>query len=94
MALSPLAVILLMWIFDILFFKPLEEHQEWILQHGIFADKPNEKSMIDTTKEILQSCKKSQSCSIADELLKWKSLLDQGVITEEEFNAKKEKLLK
>ena len=30
----------------------------------------------------------------ADELLKWKKLLDSGAITQEEFNAKKEQLLK
>jgi TM2 domain-containing membrane protein YozV len=34
------------------------------------------------------------SQSVADELKKYKELLDQGVITEEEFNAKKEQLLK
>ncbi len=92
--LSLLAVILLMWIFDILFFKPLEEHQDWIVQHGIFADEPNEKSLLDVVKEKIQSFQKQPSCSVADELLKWKSLLDQGVITDEEFNERKEKLLK
>ncbi|MBE7089996.1 MAG: SHOCT domain-containing protein [Clostridiales bacterium] len=33
------------------------------------------------------------SVSSADELLKYKSLLDQGIITQEEFNAKKKELL-
>jgi TM2 domain-containing membrane protein YozV len=32
--------------------------------------------------------------SVADELKKYKELFDQGVLTEEEFNAKKEQLLK
>ena len=32
--------------------------------------------------------------SIADELTKYKDLLDQGIISEEEFNLKKEQLLK
>ena len=35
-----------------------------------------------------------QKLNTADELKKYKDLLDQGVITEEEFNAKKEQLLK
>lgn len=30
----------------------------------------------------------------ADELVKWKTLYDQGVISEEEFNQKKNQLLK
>lgn len=34
-----------------------------------------------------------QQVSSADELLKFKSLLDQGVITQEEFNKKKKELL-
>lgn len=37
---------------------------------------------------------KSESESVADELSKYKKLFDQGVLTEEEFNAKKEQLLK
>lgn len=31
--------------------------------------------------------------SSADELLKWKKLLDSGVITQDEFNSKKKQLL-
>ncbi len=37
---------------------------------------------------------KSNSQSAAEELKKYKELLDQDVITEEEFNCKKEQLLK
>lgn len=92
--LTPIAVMMLMGLFNALFFRPMEEHQNWIIQHGIFADKPNEKSTIDNIKEKLQDLQKQPSCSVADELLKWKSLLDQGVITEEEFSVRKEKLLK
>lgn len=98
LVLTPLIVMLFMWIFNTLYFRPMEEHQNWVIQHGIFADGPNEKSLltslINSTREKIQSFQKQQTCSVADELLKWKSLLDQGVITEEEFNAKKEKLLK
>ena len=35
----------------------------------------------------------NESISVADELLKFKSLMDSGVITEDEFNAQKKKLL-
>lgn len=36
----------------------------------------------------------SPTNSAADELIKWKSLLDQGIITEEEFERKKFEILK
>ncbi len=35
----------------------------------------------------------AQSGTTADELLKWKKLLDDGIITQEEFDAKKEEIL-
>jgi hypothetical protein len=35
----------------------------------------------------------SQPYSPADEILKYKNLLDQGIITKEEFDIKKKKLL-
>ena len=34
-----------------------------------------------------------QKLSAPDELLKWKEVLDQGIITQEEFDAKKKQLL-
>lgn len=37
---------------------------------------------------------KTNSFSSADEILKFKKLLDEGIITQEEFNRKKEELLK
>jgi len=80
-------------IVNYLFYKPLEEHQDWIIRYGIFADKPNEQSLLDVTKEKIQAFQKPQSCNVADELLKWKSLLDQGVITQEEFDSRKNQLL-
>lgn len=85
------ASLIFIWAENYLFYEPLEAHQDWIIKHGIFSDKPNEKSIIKSMKEAFQ---KPQSCSIADELLKWKALLDQGVITEEEFNQRRDSLLK
>ena len=41
----------------------------------------------------VQSQPAAQPLSEADELLKWKKLKDDGVITEEEFEAKKKKIL-
>lgn len=58
----------------------------------------NMSNEVDTTEppEIHQQEKSSDSMpniSAADEILKFKSLLDSGIITEEEFEAKKRQLL-
>jgi hypothetical protein len=74
----------LLFIFDFLFFKPLEEHQDWVVKNGIFADK---EKTIDREKN------NSNPCSVADELLKWNDLLEKGLITEEEFEKQKKKIL-
>lgn len=42
---------------------------------------------------LLPSRKTSESASTADTLMKYKQLLDQGVITKEEFDQKKRELL-
>ncbi|HDT6578858.1 TPA: SHOCT domain-containing protein [Bacillus cereus] len=59
-----------------------------------------EQKMAEEIKEYIESIlvnkSKSQvaaSVSGADEILKYKELLDQGIITEEDFQAKKKKLL-
>lgn len=59
-----------------------------------------EQKMAEEIKEYIESIlvnkSKSQvaaSVSGADEILKYKELLDQGVITDEEFQAKKKQLL-
>ena len=49
------------------------------------------KSFCDTAKK--KSEKRNKVISTADELLKYKNLLDEGVITQEEFYQKKKQLL-
>ena len=44
-----------------------------------------------SASSIASTC--SKTLSEADELVKFKNLLDQGIITEDEFNAKKKQLL-
>ena len=46
---------------------------------------PNPQSNVNIPNRVVQSP--------ADELIKYKDLYDQGVLTEDEFNAKKEQLL-
>ncbi|GAA0757980.1 PH domain-containing protein [Clostridium sartagoforme] len=50
----------------------------------IQESKPNSSAQTTTSEK---------NCSSADEILKFKNLLDMGVITEEEFNIKKKQLL-
>ena len=47
----------------------------------------NQSSYADNTKTIVQMS------SAADEILKFKALFDQGIITQDEFDAKKKELL-
>lgn len=68
----------------------------------IFTKKKNEQ--VDRMKSILEDLKSNssatttnttvvQSSSAADEIKKFKDLLDQGIITEAEFESKKKQLL-
>lgn len=88
----PIAGSLFMFICNNLFFKPLEEHKDWIIKNGIFADSKDKESIIDKVSEKIQVIKKEPLNNI-DELLKWAELKEKGLITEEEFKKAKEKIL-
>ena len=77
---------------NILFFNILKKHGEWIINNGIFADYKGEKSFIEKTTEKIQTIKKEPT-NTADELLKWAELKEKGLITDEEFQKGKEKIL-
>ncbi len=77
---------------DILYFNIIKRHEKWILNNGIFADFKGEKSFIEKTTEKIQTIKK-ESTNTADELLKWAELKEKGLITDEEFQKGKEKIL-
>ena len=90
LVLTSIAVSLLMSLFSMLYFRPLEEHQEWVVSNGIFSDlKENEN---DDSTGIMGRDKLS-SFSVADELIKWNDLLEKNLISQEEFNKAKQKLL-
>lgn len=55
---------------------------------------PADGSPYDDATAPAQSAPSTQASNTAEELKKFKELLDQGVITEEEFQAKKAQLLK
>lgn len=79
-------------VIDFLFFETLDNHSQWIVNNGIFADFKGEKSFIEKTTEKIQTIKK-ESTNTADELLKWAELKEKGLITNEEFQKAKEKIL-
>lgn len=88
----PLAAYLIYLISNILFFNILKKHGEWIINNGIFADYKGEKSFIEKTTEKIQTIKKEPT-NATDELLKWAELKEKGLITDEEFQKAKEKIL-
>lgn len=73
----------------ILFFPILEKHEEWIITNGLFADEPTQVKK----QSIIIGRDNLSTFSIADEMLKWNELLEKGLITQEEFNEAKQKLL-
>lgn len=89
--LMPIAIALFMWVFNILYFKPLEKHREWVVINGIFADKEKDEHILGTTGIIGRD--NLSSYSIADEMIKWNDMLEKGLITQEEFDKAKQRLL-
>ena len=88
----PLGAYLIYLISNILFFNILKKHGEWIINNGIFADYKGEKSFIEKTTEKIQTIKQEPK-NLTDELLKWAELKEKGLITDEEFQKAKEKIL-
>ncbi|MDX4013240.1 SHOCT domain-containing protein [Aliarcobacter skirrowii] len=86
---TPIAVGFFMFIFNSLFFRPLEEHQNWITKNGVFSDEKSSKN--DSTNIVGRD--NFSSYSVADEMLKWNDLLEKGLITKEEFEKAKTKLM-
>lgn len=73
-----------------LYLAPLRAHREWVEQHGVLATKPRALSnhKADTAKGA-----EHDATSVADELLKWVALKENGHISDEEFNEARRKLL-
>ena len=85
--LTPIIVYILMSLFKFLYFRPLEEHKIWLIENGIFSDiKENDENL------GIKGIDKMTSFSIADELIKLNDLLENKLISEEEFDKAKGKL--
>ena len=48
---------------------------------------------VNDSIEKIEKSQKSSKASVADEIIKFKKLLDEGAITQEEFDNKKKELL-
>lgn len=78
-----------------LFLKPLRNHQNWIVANGIFSSAP--KSFMDQSASLdidIIKGERLKNYSVADELLKWAKLKEDGHISEQEFNEARTKLLR
>lgn len=77
-----------------LFLKPLRSHRDWVEKNGIFAgkEKSSQAALPNSEVSIIKG-EKFKSYSVADELLKWAKLKEEGHITEEQYNEARNKLL-
>lgn len=77
-----------------LYLIPLRNHSEWVIANGVFSKSPrgapqtNQKSHIDILKN-----EKLKQYSVADELVKWAKLKEDGVVSQDEFDEARSKLL-
>ena len=76
---------------NVLFFNPLKSHKEWIKTNGIFSSKPKVTNPV-AEPNIVKS-ENLKQYSVANELIKWAKLKDDGHISEEMFNKVRNKLL-
>jgi len=78
-----------------LFSMPLSHHKEWVVINGIFSSKPKTDTILRTESEVeIIKGDKLKQYSVADELLKWAKLKEDGHISESEFIEARSKLLK
>ena len=73
---------------QMLFYDPLKNHREWVEVNGVFSTITKSADI-----EIIKG-EKLRQYSVADELLKWAKLKEDGHISEDEFNKARAKLLK
>lgn len=82
-------------VIKVFFFDPLKCHNSWIEVNGIFSTKPRPiKNLRNESEMDIIKGERLRQYSVADELLKWAKLKEDGHITEEEFNEARAKLLK
>jgi hypothetical protein len=79
----------------VLFLNPLANHKSWVEVNGMFSTKPRGgKASIGVVEMDIIKGERLKQYSVADELLKWAKLKEDGHISEAEFNEARAKLLK
>lgn len=86
----PIVPILYIWMFNTLFYTILSKHKEWVVANGIFSTTPVETKHTRTIPLISFG----KTASIADELIKLNNLKEANLITLDEFNTLRSKLLR
>lgn len=77
------------------FLKPLASHSEWVEKNGFFSSKSKSSFSSNTSSEVdIIKGEKLKQYSVADELIKWAKLKEDGYISDDEFNEARAKLLK
>ena len=77
------------FLLNTLFYAPLSKHKEWVVANGIFSTTTAEPKHTRTAPWISFG----KTASIADELIKLNNLKEANLITVDEFNALRSKLL-
>lgn len=77
-----------------LFHMPLNRHANWVEINPIFFKGSKSTKAVKQREMDIIKGEKLKQYSVADELLKWAKLKEDGHISEEEFQEAREKLLK
>ena len=78
-------------ILDFLFLNTLRCHSAWVEKNGIFSSKAR---VVENSNDVdIIKGERLRTFSVADELIKWAKLKDDGHITEQEYNDARKKLL-
>jgi hypothetical protein len=74
------------------FYNPLVNHEEWVIKNGIFSTKEKALVVTENSPNIFNN-EGIKQYSVADELLKWAKLKEDGLISDKEFEQAKAKIL-
>jgi len=78
----------------VLFLNPLRRHSKWVEKNGIFSSKPKaEKQDVESSEISIIRGENLKTFSVAGELLKWAKLKEDGLISDQEYNEARKKLL-